>query len=187
MDRWLRPTENPALIARCERLHRELEAGDRKSRAALQTLDMGLPEVDQLGELLRGYKNRQERFERALEILLEHTGAASGHLFAVEDGELTWVAPRGRPQPDTALRQRLQDELARCADEVATVAMSGSKTADSQLATRAQASRERPYLLMLDDAREPRVVAAASLAIGNGPLRAPSPALLTALAEGLSA
>jgi serine/threonine-protein kinase len=186
MDRWLRPTENPALIARCERLHRELDTGDRTSRAALQTLDLGLPEIDQLRDLLRGYKNRQERFERALEVLLEHTGAASGHMFAVEDGELTWVAPRGRPQPDRALRQRLQDELTRCAEDAATVAMSASKTAVSALATQRDSAKDRPYLLALDDGHDLRVVAAASLAVGSAPLRAPSPALLTALAEGLA-
>jgi hypothetical protein len=52
-----------------------------------------------------------ERARTALHVLLEATGASSGHLFGLRDGRLSWLASSEQAQPEPTLTAQLERYL----------------------------------------------------------------------------
>ncbi len=192
MERCARPTGHPALIARCERLRRALDAGDGHALVTSRaTLDLALPAEDELIALVRRFEGKGERHDCVLDLLLEHTGASSGALFGCEDGELVLLSPLGEETAD-ALRAhaRARQELEhRAREDAVTLAQSVTPHAESVRGQRCAAAAEPPLVaFMLEVAREHTTapVAVAVLRPAPEPLREPPASLLRALGEALS-
>jgi hypothetical protein len=189
MQHCFRSTENPALIARCERLQRELAAvGSLAQGSQRDTLDLGLPTSEHVLAVLHRCEGHQQRFDRALELLLEHTRGPGGYLLSYDEGELTVVSPRGPDELPEAVRERLRSEIANYAGNEERTASTGSTVRlESAVATLMDpADRYRTFILSRERAGRRAVVAAAAIAMGRRPLRAPLAAFLSALAEGLA-
>jgi hypothetical protein len=189
VERCFRSSDNPALIARYERLRREIDVDAPQPEGALRdTLDLGLPSMEHVLGLLRRCEGHQQRFDRTLELLLEHTGSASGYLFSVDEGEPTWVSPRGRDEPAAGLVERVRAAIASHARGSEQTASTRTRSdAGSDAATLVQGQdRHRVFVLSWDRKGEITVVGAAAITVGRRLLRAPPSDLLSALAEGLA-
>ncbi|HMI93055.1 MAG TPA: hypothetical protein VK509_16910, partial [Polyangiales bacterium] len=77
---WFLPTENPVLIARCERLQREVASGnlDVSTRPAY---DAGASSIELLRAAMREGVTAKQRATGVLDLLLKESGAQSGYLF----------------------------------------------------------------------------------------------------------
>jgi hypothetical protein len=189
MEQWFRPTENPALVARCEQLRRELDAGGVEKKAtSSEPVDTGLSPTEEVRRAMRGCTTREQRFERALELLLERTSGRSGQLFSYADGRLVAEASRGQTTPE-AVRDRLLQHFVKLEGDSeleATATESGVTELDSGVAPLGEHSEEhRFFVLMARDGSERRPVAAAVIAAGRRQLHPPLASLLSTLAEEL--
>jgi hypothetical protein len=183
MQRCFKPTENPALLARCERLRRAL-AADVPEDSNRDTLDLGLPTPSDVVAVVRRCEGHQQRCDRVLDLLLEHTGGASGYLFGCEDGELMPVSPKG-DQPAPSVCARAYEEL-QLTDQDVTVATGDRADATLVLPTADAQDRHRTFVLSVHHGDATKVLAVAAIALGGRPLRTPLPSFLAALAEALS-
>lgn len=192
MERWCRPTANPSLVARCERLRRKLahHAPEEIESQLEEMLEQELLSVETVLTELRRCGNHQDRMNRALELLLEKTGAPSGYLFTHDRGELSMVSPLHGDEPPTEIVERLKDEIAgyleRSEQEARAAQRDGTTGDDSSGPTQVTGrDRHRTFLLVADRTDGPQVAAAAALAVGSRPLIAPSRSFLSALADGI--
>jgi hypothetical protein len=183
------PTENPALVARGERLQRKLDAETGASARSSDTLDLGAPGRIQIINLLRACATRAERFDRALQLLLEQTGGPSGYAFGLEGSGLTLLARRNVGEPDALLVERLRVELRSHidADERSETASSMTDSRVDDASGPGDGSLQQSYILELQTQGASAVVAVAVIDIGDRRLRAPPAAFMSALAEGLHA
>jgi hypothetical protein len=133
MRQWFGKTENPALLAQCERLTAAGRAAGLVSGAtAIVLRDRDHVKVNAAFCACRG---PGERLQTALDLIVQSTGAAHGYLYVMEPAGLRFGAPAvGFEPPEellaelsrivAALRNRdLQPELAASAEpkELATV------------------------------------------------------------------
>ena len=131
MNNWVRPTKNPALIARAERLRRasarpavikptRLPSGGASVTKATVPLSpvAGMPAplspVDVDGtQLLASCVGAADRASRALEVLVQSAGARRGLLYlAAGDDQLRLAAPITGDEPSTSLNQRVEEIFA---------------------------------------------------------------------------
>ncbi|HMJ10060.1 MAG TPA: hypothetical protein VK524_01580, partial [Polyangiaceae bacterium] len=104
MERLFHGTNNPSLIAQCEQLARAgVEAGlsdpaafASSKNAEYQPAGSGLSGIDRL---LLECRNPEERWDRALQMVIEKTGAQRASLYLLRAGDLHLVAtePEGEP------------------------------------------------------------------------------------------
>jgi hypothetical protein len=182
MQRWFLPTENPALIARCERLSREIESEHSDPSAARDTLDLNQPTPDHARAQLRRCEPAQ-RYQCALELLIDHTGSASGYLFSHERGELRLCAQTGVDAPSDELRARVLAHVERYGSDDESRTLQAGEASATQSATSA-ATHRIVVLAPSGHASDPLTVAA--LAMGRRGLRMPARAFTAALAAGVS-
>jgi tRNA A-37 threonylcarbamoyl transferase component Bud32 len=118
MERWFRGTENPALIAQCERVARQLRLQARAAGEEPATAADGADEVRSVEESVRSVLSQcaghEQRGERALELLLHHLHAREGYLFThqPEAHALTLIAPQHGAEPPSALQEHLLQVIA---------------------------------------------------------------------------
>lgn len=118
MERWFRATENPALIAQCERVARQLRL---QAQAAGEEASPATPSADELRsieETVRSVLSQcagpEQRGARALELLLHHLHAREGYLFTHQPREhvLRLIAPQHGADPPSALQEHLLEMIA---------------------------------------------------------------------------
>jgi hypothetical protein len=186
VGRCFQASDNPALIARWEGLRREIEREPARSMSARAGMLDGAPEVNRVRAALLACEGPRERYDRALELLLERTGGPSGYLFSCDDMELQLVSPRdadAAPDEVVELVRRAAEERVRTEDKTDVVETS----ADSELATLVQhRGRYCTYLLDFGQAGSSKAIAVAAVAVGDKRLSAPTATFLTALVEGLT-
>ncbi len=113
MERWFRGAENPALIAQCERLARQLRAQLRAEGGEAMSPAERAEEMRSMESTMRSALSQcsgpEARAERALSLLLSHLHAREGYLFMHQPGSeaLTLVAPQHGDDPPTALHEHL--------------------------------------------------------------------------------
>lgn len=98
---WYRPTRNPVLIARWEKLDRALRPATELNEASAneivtEMLDAETGHHDTLNEvlsILSDCRTANARAERALEMFVEATGARAGLLYLARRGRLSLAAP----------------------------------------------------------------------------------------------
>jgi hypothetical protein len=186
MERCFRPTANPALIARCERLARKLgQRGTAADLAELGAQDAGPATVR---TELRRCAGKQERLDRVLGMLIEQTCGQGGYLFLCgADGDLALVSPQNGEEPPDALLQRIEQDLHqyRNEDEV-TLATGSAVGGDSAFQTMRQVrDRHRTFLITTETDGKAVAVGAVAIELGRRALRVPGAALLSALADSL--
>ena len=91
---WFLPTENPVLIARCERLQRQVTSGSFDV-SARQTFDAGPSSIELLRAAMRDGVTAKERAAGVFDLLLKEAGGASGYLFGCDESELVLLCQRG--------------------------------------------------------------------------------------------
>jgi len=182
VQRWFLPTENPALIARCERLSRDIESDHGDLTTARDTLDLSLPSPDNARSQLRRCEPAQ-RYQLALELLLDQTGSASGYLFSYEHGELRLCAQIGVEAPGDELRAEVLVQIERYGGDDESRTVQGVEAS----ATVSAASEAKHRVVVLAPAGYASdTLAVAALAIGRRGLRMPARAFTAALAAGVS-
>jgi hypothetical protein len=179
------PTEYPALIARYEQLAQAIDSTDSPSLGdSRATLDLDEPIVQRVRRALRGSLTRGERYQRALDFLLEHSRGESGRIFDCEDGILTLRA--GAHEGADAALEAASRELDAFNRHEDVTQVTGSLTeARSPGASAANATRTTCFLLSRPDPEGSRVVAIATMDFAARNLRVPPRAMLDALAQAL--
>jgi hypothetical protein len=178
------PTGNPVLIARTERLQRELDAGVFDLRDTRTTLDLDAPLALQSAPSIARAATRKERYQRALALLVTHVGGGRAALYEHVDGALSL---RAGVEAGGVTHARALDELQRHAQEDEVTVASSTTDASSEVETRIRVeSAWRSYVLALGCEDTSRVVAVACIEQVERVVREPSPALLEALARALA-
>lgn len=196
MERWFRPTGNPALIGQCERLRRELARSTGHERqagvgGATTTIQS---EIDTLRSVLGQCSDRGERCTRALELVISWAHAAGGYLLLWEGGEETMqvaASSNGElPIPPRLEQAALQAMLEVSDGEDEATSAVDAADVDSLISR----SKERGDLtegdhrvLVLTTIHAQRLclVGAALVREGAQPLFSPSARLLDAVARSL--
>ncbi len=174
MARHYRSTDNPALIAVCAHFENEHEV----------QLEAELPGEDEAAHLsvLHTYfldlPNPEARAERALELLLSETGARSGFLYAIQEGDIRLLAPRHGDEPPTQLEPWLRSELEE--EEEVTAITEGLH----DITESAETVGRRLCLLQLPEDGD-RIIGAAVLDARGTAYTPPGRELLDAIARGV--
>jgi hypothetical protein len=183
MERWFRSTENPVLIAQCEKLLRrvrELPGAAPSGRELLPLQSEPAPMTVDLKSALSRLTQLQaasDRAELALQLLLDHVQARAGFLFENARGAPRLIAPLHGEEPPPALLERVQGELATTiADEVRTLAL----RAPSRPADGSTSAAQYIVHVLADGART--LGALAVLPLEGQMLRTPRPGFLQAIA-----
>ena len=169
-QRWLRPTRNPALIAKCERLVR-LEAQDRPGSGRRAN-----PEIERWLEMLDGYSEPEARAVHGLELLryTAHADAAA-YYRRVGDGFALYA------QTGDAFEQEPAPEL-RAALSLPPVSDASDPGARELELAASNGSERRAYLLLDEEGAVSGAVALAAVRH----TRVPPQALLVALGRTLA-
>jgi hypothetical protein len=179
------PTENPALIARYEHLAQTIDGRDAVPAGGNRaTLDLEEPLAQRARRTLKDARTRSERYERALELLLEHSRAQRGRIFDCEDAILTLRAG-AREGADAALEAASREVAAFSNHEERTQVTGSITEARAPSAASHDRARTTCFLLSRTDEQGPRIVAVAAVEFAGRNLRVPPKALLDALAEAL--
>jgi hypothetical protein len=185
VERWLRPTGNPALIAKCERLAR-LATRERAPSGRRENA-----EVQRWLDLLAGAVDPKERNARGAELLRQATHAQVAAVYHLQGGELGLAAQtagggfsqRATPELHEAL-QRLERELL-VAPEPPSVTKPEDTLVQVELGADAQGMPVRGYLLVARSGTGvEQAVGAVALSLDRAG-KAPPRALLSALAQTL--
>ncbi|MFI5308454.1 MAG: protein kinase [Polyangiales bacterium] len=178
------PTENPALVARYEHLVQTMDGQDTGPAGGIRaTLDLDEPLALRARRAMSDARTRSERYERALELLLEHSRAQRGRIFDCDDSILTLRAG-AREGADAALEAASQELDAFTRHEERTQVTGSITEARSPSASQDRA-RTTCFLLSKKGDQGPRVVAVAAVEFAGRSLRVPPRSLLDALAEAL--
>jgi tetratricopeptide (TPR) repeat protein len=186
-ERWFRPTKNPALVARCERLIQAGAAGRgpdaREMAAAATTRPEGAALV---AAAFKQCTSPAERASRAVELLLSATSGSQGYLYLCREGELGLAFATTDAEPPAELHGLLERALETADDEGATVVQPGKGAGD------AEPLAWMPVVLAIHDEadsgsrpRRREIVGAAAILQGAIPLEPPAPSLVEAIAAEL--
>jgi hypothetical protein len=113
LERNFRRTRNPALIAQCERLFtRAVEAGMQsaveRDRAAAQPFSEPV-----FSAHLSQLQAAGTPFEHVLKVIVQHSGAKTGYLYALVEGSLRMVAANRPDEPPPGLEAQLFGQVER--------------------------------------------------------------------------
>jgi hypothetical protein len=198
MERWFRPTGNPALIGQCERMRREIaRLSAQQAPATGVESNIGSTErtdMETLRSLLRDSANLQVCMHAALELVVGWAHGAGGYLFlydSEEDRLDSTVAGPDEAPPPAALARHVLASLhgARDTESEQTSALSATDLA--QLSTAQQErvvlgdATYRVFVLSTVDDLELRLVGGIAVRQGAEALTPPSSRLLDAVARAL--
>lgn len=189
MEARLTPTQNPVLIARCERLRRqvrpeELEPPDESARNELVTEVVAEPaiEAETLADMmtvLSGCDTAGARAQRALELVLAASGSPRGYLFLAHDGVTHRVAPPlGNEPPDSVTKM-----VAKAVDD----AQSGRDRPSTRFIAEEDHTAWVCRMLPFTDEHREVPIGAVAMLQPEGFLPKPPASLLAAIAERLFA
>ncbi len=172
-----RPTENPALIARGERLKnatsQRIDTPAREGDLVAMPTEITMVESwtwrrERLSEELSRIPGPGGRATRALEELLAATGAARGYLYLARDAGPELVAPLGGDEPSAELTEVVHAMLTGETDE------------------REQSGEGRLLVpIVAGGTDDPAPIGVAVFVAGHVPLRGPDTALIELIAQSL--
>jgi tetratricopeptide (TPR) repeat protein len=203
MERWLRPTGNPALIGQCERLRRELARVSNRealpiagggSHLSSASGSVAQSELDLLRAILSQCSGRPELWQRALDLAVGWAHGTGGYLFLYEarDARLRLGAHSGCDVPPPP---RLEGEVlcalheTRDAEEEATSAISAAELPSLVTGGHKQVKLDdatyQTFVLTAIHEAQLQLVGAVCVREGDRPITAPSARLLDAVARSL--
>jgi tetratricopeptide (TPR) repeat protein len=191
-ERCFRPTKNPALVARCDRLVEAGNPGSKRRPGDLGDESMTRRDAgDDVSAAMASCEGRAERAARALELLQDATSGAAGYLYRLDSGALTLAASTAPAEPPVAWIALLQRAVETFDEDGATVVKAPRAPAGSLGATSwipiVFSVREGPVVTVSGATRARRtVVGAAAIVEGAIPLEPPDDAMLDALARELA-
>jgi hypothetical protein len=124
---------------------------------------------------LTGFDKGEERTKQALELLLEDSGAKSGHLFLFDSAGLFAAASVKRVRANETLVMQVQQYLETTLGEVKTITATGAETATGQplLAALSEGKQGFAPVLLWDSTDTTMLLGVALIALQDGPLRPP--------------
>jgi hypothetical protein len=120
MNRWFRPTRNPALIAQCEKLAKQAVVHDTRDGSGVNessTQRHGNERTGTGGSVLGQCFGPEQRAQRALALVIDVARGTSGFLFAVTDEGVRLVAPLHGDAPPSGLEESVIQEIDAAVDE----------------------------------------------------------------------
>ena len=201
MERWFRPTGNPALIGQCERMRREIaRLSAQQSPVTDAEGNVVSPErtertdVETLRSLLRDSADLQACIHAALELVVGRSHGIGGYLFlynSEEDGLDSAVAAAHEAPPPAELARHVLASLhgARDTESEQTSALSATDLAQLSTAQRERVTLDdatyRVFVLSTIDDLDLRLVGGIAVRQGTEALTPPSSRLLDAVARAL--
>lgn len=192
VERWLKPTGNPVLVAQCEHLAREVQRFVHDTHEALVRTSLWpaiSSEVDTVRSVLSQCGTERERADQALSMIVSKARGAGGYLFAYdrETQQLRVMAPLRADEPPPEL-----------VDAVRALARASSEDPDGPTHT-VTALTEKPdpsghrvgdivyrtFLLFIPHRGIPRAAGAISVVEGALPLVDPPGPVLDVVARAL--
>ncbi len=171
---WFRSTDNPVLMARADRLGREV----RESLVPEKSFDdsEAMTVVDasdrSLESLLSGCRDATERSHRALEVIVGESQAIAGYLFLATLDDVRCVASHDGTEPS--------ETLVKAAKRTMETAIRGSRWGDRE---REEGYDYHPFALITDEEGTLRPVGCAVLRAGTKPLVRPPLSMLDGIAR----
>jgi len=198
MEEWFRPTLNPALIVQCERLadaaHKAglRAATDAQRSKLIRWFDTAATTMsaNAVHSLLIQCVGSDARADRALDLMLQQTGAEHGFIYLNQAERFWQAAPRAEAAPAWVveqLRDAMAEALERFETEHSEIEDDDSDTAMlDAFATAKTSSRPfRSIVLVSRRERRPAVVGAIALSGANAPPSPPGWEFIDALARAL--
>ncbi len=187
---WYRPTRNPVLIARWERLDRVLHPPPDPNRetsandVVTEMIGADTARHDTLSEVLSALsdcRTANARAERALEMLVESSGARAGLLYLLRRGALALAAPGHGGEPAVALERAAVSRLGQAQQSPDTASLGLQPVEDA--ATEGWSSA---LVACTSDGRT-LLVGVLLLLAGEGGLQPPGESVTEAIAQRLAA
>jgi hypothetical protein len=189
MNRWFRPTRNPALIAQCEKLAKEAVAPGVRDGSGTQdsaTSRHGTERTGTGGSVLGQCFGAEQRAQRALALLIDASRGVSGYLYAVTEGGLRLVAPLHGDAPPGALEHAITDEIEKAIEDDESTVVSEIESAHPSKPTAPRHGHGYGISLLTARLRGTRViVGAAALTAGEGSLRVVPAKTLESIGDAL--
>jgi hypothetical protein len=194
METWFRRTDNPALIAQCQRLAKEARsAGVIEPSAPGETGDdwQLWQGSEQISVAFHACRGPSQRLQVAVDLVLSKTGAERGYLYLLEPAGLRFAAPLVGSEPPEGLLEDLRARIGRLrADPLRTRPDDTFETAvegDDDPA-RARATQSFTSLLLtFPKQRELVVVGAIALVAGETPITLGDTGFLETVARAIYA
>jgi tetratricopeptide (TPR) repeat protein len=116
METWFRRSDNPALIAQCQRLAKEA-----RSAGVIEPVPVGAAGDDwhmwrgseQISVAFHACRGPSERLQVAVDLVLSKTGAERGYLYLLEPAGLRFAAPLVGSEPPEGLLEDLRARIER--------------------------------------------------------------------------
>ena len=190
MRHWFRRTDNPALIAQCQRLDKEARTLGISALGAPSKDDSSADTSDdneRISIAFRACRDAPQRLQTALDLILEQTRAERGYMFLLRPEGLLFAAPStgSAPPPSilgdlSACIERLRNDTQLHDDRLDTIVTEIVSTTP-----RNAASELLRLVLSFRSGTELVVVGAVALVPGDGALDAIPPAFSEAIARAL--
>jgi tetratricopeptide (TPR) repeat protein len=182
---------SPGLSARYERLMREAASAG----VILPPAQQSSPETQEMQDAARTVYSRMltcvtpaERAERGLQLLLEATGAQTGHLFGLRAGRLRWLASGDQSEPSVPLTRALAAYLdGQLENETALAAPASTPPAPLETVIDDWGRELEPLLLRGKHAGEAMIAGVAALHFGEDERPLVRTAMLAAVLDALIA
>jgi hypothetical protein len=199
MERWFRPTGNPALIGQCERMRREIARISKQQASSSDPEKVGgasteRTDIETLRSLLRDRPDLQACVHTALELVVSWAHGAGGYLYLYDTEEDRLESAAAGPHdaaPPAELARHVLAALHRARDSESEQTSAISATDLAQLST-AQHERVvlhdvtyRVFVLSTIDDLEMRLVCGIAIRQGSEALTPPSSRLLDVVARAL--
>jgi len=186
MESWFRRTDNPALMAQCQRLLEQAQLAGlvASGRSSVSGTHLKTSEGGPVSAALRACRGPAEQLRVVIDLLLAETGGERGYLYLLEPAGLRFAAPRVGAEPPGSLRERMQVKLTELARDP-TASLSGLVWGIPQ-----HSDDLTPYTgLVLATARDRDVlvVGAVALVPGPQPLVAPRASFVESIARAIHA
>jgi hypothetical protein len=195
METWFRRSENPALIAQCQRLAKEARVLGviESERPAAPGAEQKVRDVAQVSVAFHACRGPSERLQVAIDLVLGKAGAERGYLYLLEPAGLRFAAPLvGSEPPEGLLKdlgariERLREDPLRTRPDGAFETTVYDEEPEEQSLARSHSSTDYTSLLLtFPRERELVVVGAIAMVPSETPLSKVDPAFLESVARAI--
>jgi Protein kinase domain/AAA ATPase domain len=191
MESWFRRSENPALIAQCQRLAKEARlAGVIESERPLAQGGEQKRDVAQVSVAFHACRGPAERLQVAIDLVLSKTGAERAYLYLLEPSGLRFAAPMVGSEPPEGLLKDLGARIERLREDPLRTRVEGTfetTVYDDEQPGSGSFMDYTSLLLTFPRERELVVVGAVAMVPSEAPLSKVDPSFLESIARAIYA